>query len=258
MREGPKVVLEGVTKVYAAEKENVTALEAFDLSVCDGEVVSVVGPSGCGKTTVLNLVAGFVEATEGRVLVDGGPPALPRSSIGVVFQADSVFPWMSVGANVGYGLQFNGSPEADRDGIVNHHLERVGLNGLGRRWPRELSGGMRKRVDLARAYAANPNVLLLDEPFGSLDVLTKEEMQIVFARTWSDEQRTALFVTHDVEEAIFVSTRVAVMTPHPGRVKAIFDVPFGLRRDSSVRFRPEFLELRRRITAEIGCLGVRK
>ena len=135
---------------------------------------------------------------------------------------------------------------------MRRHLEQVGLSGLAGRWPRELSGGMRKRVDLARAYAANPDVLLLDEPFGSLDVLTKEEMQIVFARTWRDEGRTAIFVTHDVEEAIFVADRVAVMTIRPGTIKAVVEIPFGQRRESSVRLTPEFLELRRWITAELS------
>ena len=244
--------MESATKVYASDKEDIIAVSKLDLAVSEGEVVSIVGPSGCGKTTALNLVAGFVRATEGSVLVDGRAPVPGQGSVGVVFQADSVFPWMSVGDNVGYGLQFNGSPLSERQSVVRRHLEQVGLSGLAGRWPRELSGGMRKRVDLARAYAANPDVLLLDEPFGSLDVLTKEEMQIVFARTWRDEGRTAIFVTHDVEEAIFVADRVAVMTIRPGTIKAVVEIPFGQRRESSVRLTPEFLELRRWITAELS------
>jgi NitT/TauT family transport system ATP-binding protein len=252
MPQPPKVLLERVSKVYETETEGVCAIENVELEVCAGEVVAIVGPSGCGKTTVLNLVAGFVQPSAGRVLVDERPPSPGRSSVGVVFQADSVFPWMRVSDNVGYGLQFNGSRPADKERLVDQQLEQVGLKGQGGRWPRELSGGMKKRVDLARAYAANPDVLLLDEPFGSLDVLTKEEMQILFARTWIDGKRTAIFVTHDVEEAIFVAQRVAVMTPRPGTMKAIFEIPFGTSRDTSVRLTPEFLALRRHITAEIS------
>ena len=212
MQQFPKALLEGVSKIYETEKEHVTAVVNVDLTVREGEVVGIVGPSGCGKTTLLNLMAGFVRPTEGRVLIDDQPPIPGRGSVGVVFQADSVFPWMTVGENVGYGMQFNGSPTADRQAVVNRHLDNVGLAGLAHRWPRELSGGMKKRVDLARAYAANPQVLLLDEPFGSLDVLTKEEMQILFRRTWNDQRKTAIFVTHDVEEAVFVAQRVAVMS----------------------------------------------
>lgn len=252
MSQAAKVILDRVTKVYETDKEPVTAVADVRLSVGEGEVVAIVGPSGCGKTTILNLVAGFVQPTEGCVLVDGQPPVPGRSSVAVVFQADSVFPWMTVYENIGYGLQFNGTAPRDSAATVDRHLVQVGLAGFGRRWPRELSGGMRKRVDLARAYAANPDVLLLDEPFGSLDVLTKEEMQILFVRTWAEENKPAIFVTHDVEEAIFVSRRVAVMTPRPGGIKAVFDVSFGRRRDSSVRLTPEFLELRRLITASIS------
>ena len=252
MQQFPKALLEGVSKIYETEKEHVTAVVNVDLTVREGEVVGIVGPSGCGKTTLLNLMAGFVRPTEGRVLIDDQPPIPGRGSVGVVFQADSVFPWMTVGENVGYGMQFNGSPTADRQAVVNRHLDNVGLAGLAHRWPRELSGGMKKRVDLARAYAANPQVLLLDEPFGSLDVLTKEEMQILFRRTWNDQRKTAIFVTHDVEEAVFVAQRVAVMSTQPGTIKRIFDVPFGRQRESSVRLTPEFLELRRQITAEIS------
>ena len=252
MPQPPKVHLERVSKVYETEGEGVSAVEDVELEVCAGEVVAIVGPSGCGKTTVLNLVAGFIRPSTGRVLVDDRPPSPGRNSVGVVFQSDSVFPWMKVGANVGYGLQFNGTHPNDKVRIINQQLEQVGLRGQGGRWPRELSGGMKKRVDLARAYAANPDVLLLDEPFGSLDVLTKEEMQILFARTWIDGKRTAIFVTHDVEEAIFVAQHVAVMTPRPGRIKAVFEIPFGLCRDTAVRLTPDFLELRRRITAEIS------
>jgi ABC-type nitrate/sulfonate/bicarbonate transport system ATPase subunit len=217
------------------------------MDVPNGHIVSLVGPSGCGKTTVINVIAGFMKPTSGRVLVDSREVSGPVSHCGVVFQADSVFPWMTVEQNVAYGLKMNGHAATDITNAVEKYVELVGLTEFIHRWPRELSGGMRKRVDLARAYAFNPRILLMDEPFGSLDVLTKEEMQSLLLEIWQTERKTVLFVTHDVEEALFLGHHVAVMTSRPGSIKQTFEVPFPMPRMPSLKFEPEFLDLRRRV-----------
>lgn len=242
-----EIHISNIYKSYDERGTEIRALADVSLDVENHEIVSLVGPSGCGKTTIINLVAGFMQPTSGRILIDNREVNGPVSHCGVVFQSDSIFPWMTVEQNVGYGLRFNGTSASSIEQTVSKYLELVGLSDFGNRWPRELSGGMRKRVDLARAYAFNPTILLMDEPFGSLDVQTKEEMQSLLLQIWQTERKTILFVTHDVEEAILLGHRVAVMSRRPGFIKEIFTVPFDMPRVASLKLDPEFLELRRQV-----------
>lgn len=244
---------EHVIKLYdAGAKDPLVAVRDVNLDLEEGEICCLIGPSGCGKTTLLNLAAGFVPVTSGRVLVDGVEVVGPHSRCGVAFQADAVFPWMTVIDNVAYGLKWNGTPPNQRTAVARTYLERVGLTAYANRWPRQLSGGMRKRVDLARAFAFNPPILLLDEPFGSLDVLTKEEVQQVLLNVWRTDRKTIMFVTHDVEEAVYLGQRIAVMSRRPGRIQRIFQVPFSLdERAPDLKTSARFVEVRRAVRAAL-------
>jgi NitT/TauT family transport system ATP-binding protein len=224
------------------------ALNETSLEITDKETVCVVGPSGCGKTTLLNLIAGFIKPTTGAIRVDGKPVTAPSSERTVVFQSDAVFPWLSVADNVGFGPRMQGMTRAERRERVSRFLKLVGLNDFAKAYPKELSGGMRKRVDLARAYAAGPEVLLLDEPFGALDLFTKETMWTALKRVAAAEPKTIAFVTHDIEEALFLGDRVVVMTPRPARVHSIVAVPFGRERSLELRAEPSFQALRAQIS----------
>ncbi len=204
----------------------VVALDRTSLDVESNEIVSIVGPSGCGKTTLLNLVAGFLAPTDGSVLLDGVPAGPPSADRAVVFQADAVFPWLTVRQNLEYGPRVRKEPSGAYRDRVDHFMEKVGLTQFADAFPKTLSGGMRKRVDLARAYVSNPKVLLMDEPFGALDVFTKEAMWRVLGDILEDERKTVIFVTHDIEEAIIVADRVVAMTPRPAKVAAEVAVPF--------------------------------
>jgi NitT/TauT family transport system ATP-binding protein len=242
-----KIWIANVAKEFAAPSGVTVAIEGINLDVATNEIVSIVGPSGCGKSTLLNLIAGFIAPTRGEILVDGRPVTAPGADRAVVFQQDSVFPWLTVADNVGYGPKARGVPNADRAAIVDRLLTLVGLARERNLYPRQLSGGMKKRVDLARAYANEPEVLLMDESFGALDVLTKEKMQSELLRLWRQEPRTIVFVTHDIEEAIFVGQRVVVMTARPARIAAEIAVPFPKEPDPNIKTTPEFQQLRRRI-----------
>jgi NitT/TauT family transport system ATP-binding protein len=243
-----RVSLQHVHKIYGTNSNRVLAIEDLSLDISPEEILCLVGPSGCGKTTLLDLIAGFSTPTGGHILINGSEAGAPDGTRGVVFQSDSVFPWMTVEQNVGYGLSVKDNAKGFSSSDVANYLRLVGLSDFASRWPRELSGGMRKRVDLARAYALKPELLLLDEPFGSLDVLTKEEMQLLLLDIWQTEKKTVLFVTHDVEEAIFLGHRVAVMTPRPGSIRQTLEVPFPMPRAASLKLAPEFLDLRRQVT----------
>jgi NitT/TauT family transport system ATP-binding protein len=243
----PKIALQHVGQMYDNNKHKVIALQDLNLEVFANEIFCLVGPSGCGKTTTLNLVAGFVAPTSGTILEDGQAISGLNPKSGVVFQADSVFPWMTIEQNVGYGIKPYNPDPGETKKVVHKYLSLMGLEDFGGSWPRELSAGMKKRVELARAYAFNPEILLLDEPFGTLDVLTKEEMQMLLFNIWQTEKKTVLFVTHDVEEALFLGHRVAVMTKRPGSIKRVFNIPFDIPRDPSLKLTPQFLDLRREI-----------
>ncbi len=247
-----KAQLVGVDKTFENDGRSVQALSGLSLEVFKNEILCIVGPSGCGKTTAINVLAGFTSPTSGHCLLNGERIAGISPHCGVVFQQESVFPWMCVSKNIAYGLRFNGTPKGERDAIVQRYLTLVGLSDFAHSWPRDLSGGMRKRVDLARAYAANPELLLLDEPFGQLDVLTREEMQTLLLDVWACENKTMLCVTHDPEEAIFLGQRVAVMSPRPGAIVDTFPIPFPMPRDPALKCSPEFQELRRELLSALN------
>ncbi len=232
--------LDGVGKSFGATR----ALDAIDLSVHKGHFLCVVGASGSGKSTLLSIVAGLTRPTDGRVLLDGAPVVGPGPDRGLVFQSGAVFPWRTVEQNVAFGLELLPLTRAERKARVDWYLAETGLLGLRRALPKQLSGGQRQRVAIARALAGEPEVLLLDEPFGALDVQTKEDMQVFIRRVWQDTGTTVLMVTHDVEEAVFLGQRVVVLASDPGRVAADVEVHLPEDRDLAAKRTPAFLDLR--------------
>jgi NitT/TauT family transport system ATP-binding protein len=240
----PKISIRDLRFGYEGASARGFVLESFDLDVAESEFLSIVGPSGCGKSTLLSIIAGLLRADAGSVLIDGQQRPRPGPDRAMVFQEDAVFPWRTVGANVAYGLEMKGLPAAERARIVSDHLSLVGLSDVRELFPRQLSGGMRKRVDVARAMALAPEILLLDEPFAALDVMTKEQLQVDFLGLWTDRRMTAVFVTHDLEEALFLSDRVVVMSRGPARVIRDVEVPFLRPRSLELRTSPQFQALR--------------
>jgi ABC-type nitrate/sulfonate/bicarbonate transport system ATPase subunit len=231
---------------------SIPVLRDIDLSVAPSEIVCLVGPSGCGKTTLLHVIGGLMEPSEGAVTMDGAPVVGPGPDRVTVFQEDAVFPWLKARANVEYGLRVKGLPKSERRVIADEALSLVGLSGAAEKYPRELSGGMRKRVDLARALAVRPRVLLMDEPYAALDAMTKERLQVAFLSACAAYGTTSVFVTHDLEEAIFVGDRVVCMGTDPGCVQAVHTVPFGRDRDVTLKLEPEFQQTRGALMEEIS------
>jgi ABC-type nitrate/sulfonate/bicarbonate transport system, ATPase component len=234
-------------KVFAGTSGPQTALADVDLDIDDGEFVTLVGQSGCGKTTLLNIVAGLERPTSGTVLVDGRPVTGPGPERGVIFQQYALFPWLTVKANVEFGLQVKGLHRRERADIAQHYLKLVGLEHVADRLPKELSGGMKQRVAVARAYAVNPSILLMDEPFGALDAVTRVELQDSLLDAWQAEKKTIIFVTHDAEEAVYLASRVAVMSPSPGRIGQVIRVDLPFPRTEQTRLSEHFLWLRRQV-----------
>jgi len=212
-----KIRIRGVSKTYGTDGEQVRALDLIDLAVSEGEFVSIVGPSGCGKSTLLYIVGGFIRA-EGDVLVDDRAIAGPGIDRGVVFQEYALFPWLTVRRNILYGLENRDLAPHQREEIADRLIGVIGLKKFERRYPRELSGGMKQRVAIARTLACDPAILLLDEPFGALDAQTREAMQDELLRLWLETRKTVLMVTHDVNEAVYLSNRICVMSARPGRI----------------------------------------
>ncbi len=244
----PEIVVDGLTHTFGAGSENpVTAVEGIDLTFESGSFCSIIGTSGCGKSTLLKMMAGLFEPSEGRMTLDREIIKGFSKRRGMVFQQDAVFPWMTVARNISYGPRLRGASRAEQAGIEKKWIEAVGLKGFEDRWPRELSGGMRKRVDIGRVYANDPDVLLMDEPFGALDAQTKERMQSDLLRTWNETRKTVVFVTHDIEEAIFLSDRIIVMSARPGRIRHIEEVALPRPRADEMRLTEEFLEIKRRL-----------
>jgi ABC-type nitrate/sulfonate/bicarbonate transport system ATPase subunit/flavin-dependent dehydrogenase len=243
------VSVRGVSLRYPGQRagEFVDALDDVSFDVAPGELVCIVGASGCGKSSLLNVIGGFLAPTRGEVRVQGEPVRGPDPRRIFVFQENGVFPWLTVAQNVGFGL--SRKPAAERRRIVAHYVEMVGLEGFERAYPRELSGGMRQRVEIARALAASPDLLYMDEPFGALDYLTRMKMRADLVRIWQHERKTILFVTHDIEEAVQLADRVLVMTPRPGRLREVVPVPLPRPRDLDA---PAYLATRDRILAIIG------
>lgn len=244
----PKIRIESLSFRYG----NVTGqmvLADFTLDVFPHEVITIVGPSGCGKSTLLHLVAGLLIPTSGRILLDGAPVGGPGPDRVMVFQEDAVFPWYTVRQNVQYAsrLKLSRVRVRERDQLVRHYLEMVGLVGCEDMYPRQLSGGMRKRVDVARAMAAEPEVLLMDEPLAALDVITKARLQEELVRLWQRSRMTVMFVTHDLEEALFLGSRVVVMSRSPGRIARVVEVPKEWVRNPDLRMSQAFQDLRREL-----------
>ncbi|MGB6752296.1 MAG: ABC transporter ATP-binding protein [Xanthobacteraceae bacterium] len=218
------IVIAHLNKVYKSRTGKVPALIDINLDVGDGEFVSVIGPSGCGKSTLLYILGGFIAADGGSVLVDGKQVNGPGTDRGIVFQEYALFPWLTVEQNIHYGLEMLGMPRRERDEIVRNLIHTVNLEGFEHRFPRELSGGMKQRVAIARTLAYNPHILLLDEPFGALDSQTRESMQDELQRLWLKERKTVVLVTHDVDEAVYLSERVVVVSKRPGRIVEEFKI----------------------------------
>jgi NitT/TauT family transport system ATP-binding protein len=240
--------VKGLEKVFTKDKRIVRALEDFDLEVAEGEFVCLLGPSGCGKTTVLRIIAGLETKSAGQVLVHGEEIDGSRPRVGMVFQEFALFPWRTARKNVEFGLEVKGVPEAARARTAAKYLDLVGLRGFADSYPRELSGGMKQRVAIARALANEPAVLLMDEPFGSLDAQTRNLMQKELLRIWSATKKTILFVTHSVDEAVYLADRIAVMTARPGKVREIIPVPLPRPRDRTSR---EFIAIRGKVLTEL-------
>jgi NitT/TauT family transport system ATP-binding protein len=241
-----KLEIERLTKRYWLErdKREVLALDDVSVAVEDGEFVAIVGPSGCGKTTLLNIVAGLLPYEEGAVRIDGTKVAAPGVDRAVVFQHSSLLPWRSILGNVRYGMEMQKRfDEATISQRAEQFLKMVGLTGFERHYPRELSGGMQQRVNLARALAADPKVLLMDEPFAALDAQTREFMQAELLKIWSQARKTVLFITHQINEAVYLADRVVVMSARPGQVKDVFKIPFSRPRTLHLKRDPKFLEI---------------
>ena len=219
----PVFEVRGVSQRYGGTPP-VTALESIDLAVGEGEFVVLLGPSGCGKSTLLELLAGLQEPTEGDVLLDGAPISGPDRRVGVAFQDASLFPWRTLQKNVEVGLEFRGVPAAERRRRSSAQLEAVGLAGFEGKYPHQLSGGMRQRAGIARALVSDPEVLLMDEPFGAVDHLTRITLQEELLELWERHRRTVVFVTHDVGEAVFLADRIVLLSPRPGRIFREFSI----------------------------------
>lgn len=245
-----KIRIRGLRKRFQARGATVDALMGIDIDIREGEFFSIVGPSGCGKTTLLRIVAGLETKTEGRIEVIRSADVRSRGPLGsMVFQEQSIFPWMSVRDNVAFGLKARGIDKATRLATADRFIEKVGLHGFGQAYPHQLSGGMKQRVSIARALANDPEILLMDEPFGALDEQTKLVLQEELLRIWEETRKTVIYVTHSIDEAILLSDRIMIMSARPGRIKDIIDV-------GAVFQRPRHVD-ETKSSAEFGALFAR-
>jgi NitT/TauT family transport system ATP-binding protein len=240
-----EIEIRGVKKVFGANGSGVVALDGIDLDVARGEFVCLLGPSGCGKSTLLNAVAGFSLPTAGTIVAGGRRVTEPGPDRGMVFQEYALFPWMTVRANIGFGLEMRQETRERTRESVDALLHKLHLDEFADRFPKDLSGGMRQRVAIARVLALDSPILLMDEPFGALDALTRRNLQDELLRIWTELRKTILFVTHGIEESIYLADRIVVMTYRPGRVKTIVPVPLARPRDPSS---PRFNDLKRELS----------
>ena len=254
-----KLRIDAVSRVFPSVRGGAPtrALEPVTLDVRANDFITVLGPSGCGKSTLLRIVAGLDRPSAGRVLLDGRAVTGPGADRGMVFQSYTLFPWLTVAENIAFGLEEKKVPRVERARIVAAYVEQVGLAGFEHHHPKQLSGGMQQRTAIARALANNPEILLLDEPFGALDNQTRGLMQELLLGIWEREQKTVLFVTHDIEEAIFLASRVVVMSARPGRIKVDIPVDLPHPRHYTIKTSPEFSALKARLTEEIRMEAVR-
>ena len=238
----PKIRIAHLRKQFPTRSGTLTVMEDVSLGIPAGKFFMIVGPSGCGKTTLLRIVAGLEGFSGGTLEIERGPSGKPENSM--VFQGDSIFPWMTVWDNAAYGLRMRNAPQAHIREVVGHYLDRTGLTRFARAFPHQLSGGMKQRVSIARAFANDPDILLMDEPFSALDEQNRTLLQQELLRIWEETRKTVLFITHSVDEAVTLGDQIMVMSAQPGRVMAIIDVPFDRPRDVfELRARPEYGEL---------------
>jgi len=246
------LTVRGVSRTFeTAGRTPTVALQATDLDVAENDFITILGPSGCGKSTLLRIVAGLDRQSSGEVLLDGRRIAGPGADRGMVFQSYTLFPWLTVLQNVCFGLRERNLPRAEQLDLANAFIEKVGLRGFENHFPKQLSGGMQQRTALARALANKPRMLLMDEPFGALDHQTRELMQELLLGIWENEQKTVLFVTHDIDEAVFMGSRVVVMSARPGRINLDRAVPLPHPRHYSVKTTPAFAELKAELTEQV-------
>ncbi|MEO0035768.1 MAG: hypothetical protein RLZZ501_1791 [Pseudomonadota bacterium] len=239
-----QIDIEGVEKRFALGAREMVALGGIDLSIRAGEFVCLLGPSGCGKSTLLNAIAGFAPPTAGRISVDGAPVRGPGPDRAMVFQEYALFPWMTVAKNVAFGLEIKGMPRDEIEIRTRALLDKLSLAEFRDRYPKDLSGGMRQRVAIARVLALDPPILLMDEPFGALDALTRRTLQDELLRLWQETAKTIVFVTHSIEEAIYLADRIVVMTYRPGTIKAVVPIPLPRPRDTA---QADFNDLKREL-----------
>lgn len=246
-----KIQVQNINKTFELGTERFEALGDVSLTVEENEFITVVGPSGCGKSTLMNILAGLEEPTGGTALVDGLEVDGPSPERGVIFQQYALFPWLTVRQNVEFGLKTAKVPAAERRATAQNFIDMVGLSDFADALPKTLSGGMKQRCAIARAYSMNPSILLMDEPFGALDALTRVRMQEHLLQTWEQEKRTIVFITHDVDEAAFLANRVIIMAARPGRIHRVIDVDLPYPRTEEVRLSPEFAEVRNEIWTSV-------
>jgi ABC-type nitrate/sulfonate/bicarbonate transport system ATPase subunit len=255
----PRLVIDGVSRVFPGVRGGAPtrALEPTSLAVEDNDFITVLGPSGCGKSTLLRIVAGLDQPSTGQVTLDGAPVRRPGPDRGMVFQSYTLFPWLTVRENICFGLREKGMAAKAQEEIAAHFIDRVGLRGFEHHYPKMLSGGMQQRTALARALANDPKILLLDEPFGALDNQTRALMQELLLGIWESERKTVMFVTHDIEEAIFMANRVAVMSARPGRIKSDVRIDLPHPRHYTIKTTPEFSAYKARLTEEIRAESIK-
>ncbi|MCX6651221.1 MAG: ABC transporter ATP-binding protein [Methanomassiliicoccales archaeon] len=243
--------IKDLKKAFPQKKGEMVAIADFDLSVKEGEFVCILGPSGCGKTTILRIIAGLETQSSGQILLNGQEISGPGSDRGMVFQEFALFPWRMVRRNVEFGLELKGVPLEERRGRAQKYIDLVGLKGFEDYHPYQLSGGMKQRVGIARALANEPAILLMDEPFGALDAQTRNLMQKELLRIWSETKKTVVFITHSVDEALFLADRIVVMTARPSSIGQIYEITWERPRD---RASPEFAALRKQILAQLESM----
>lgn len=242
-----EIEISGVTQEFEKKDGKFLALDTVNLNVEQNEFICVVGPSGCGKTTLLNIIAGLCKPTTGTVKVRGELVTGPGKGKGVVFQQYALYPWLTVEKNVEFGMRMKCVPKAERAEIAKKYIDLVGLSKFAKAYPKELSGGMKQRVAIARAYATAPEVLLMDEPFGALDAQTRAQLQENLLKTWEQERKTCFFITHDVEEAVLLATKIIIMSAGPGHITEIVPVTMPYPRTQQTKLTPEFNELKNQI-----------
>lgn len=251
LAEMPKLEVCQLSKQF----KQLLVLDEVSLQLYQNEFVCIVGASGCGKSTLLNIIAGLMPPTSGQVLVDGEVVLGPGPDRGMIFQSYSLFPWLTVADNIGFGLQLRSMSQTEKNERIHYFLEVVGLTKFAQAYPKELSGGMKQRVAIARSLANQPEVLLMDEPFGALDAQTKEQMQEFLLTLWQQTHTTILMITHDVEEAIFLGQRIYVMTAHPGRIQQQIPITLPPDRDLEMKLSPDFIEIKKTVIHSLRGWG---